>query len=72
MEKNLAIAIIVFLIVIFIFWKTTHKEYKEGYGEKLWNQWGTRAFYWQGAIMISGGITGLLLVLLKWGNLITF
>jgi len=72
MEKNLVIGIILFLFVTFIFWKPTHKEYKKEYGEKLWKDWGSRAFYWQGAIMISGGITGLLLVLLRWGNIMTF
>lgn len=34
-------------------------------------EWGTKAFYWQGAILISGGLTFLIIFLLKSGNILT-
>lgn len=72
MEKFWITAIILFAIVLFIFWKVTIDDYKKEYSEKMWKVWGTRTFYWQGAVIISGGITFFILVLLKWGNIMTF
>lgn len=72
MAKIWAIAILLFLIIIFLFWKLTSSHFKKEYGQKLWEQWGTRLFYWQGAIYTSTGITILILFILKWANVLTF
>jgi len=72
MDKNVVIAISLFVIVTFLFWKFTSDYYKKGYGEKLWNQWDTRLFFWQGVIYTCTGITALLLFILKWTNVLTF
>ena len=67
------IAISLFLIITFLYWKITSGYFeKKVYGEKMFKKWGTKAFYWQGAILISGGLTTLTMFLLKWGNLLTF
>ncbi len=71
MEKNLIIALVIFLIVTFLFWKFTNGYYRKGYGEKLWNHWSSRLFYWQGVIYTCTGITFVILYLLKWANVLT-
>ncbi|WP_417194990.1 hypothetical protein [Bizionia sp.] len=66
------IAIALFLIIAFLFWKLTNGHFKKEYGSTLWNQWGTRLFYWQGVIYTSTGITILILFILKWTGILTF
>lgn len=73
MEKIWIIAILLFLIITFLYWKITNGYFKNKvYGSKMFKQWGTRTFYWQGAIFISGALTILTMFLLKWGNVLTF
>ncbi len=72
MEKTWIIAILLFLIITFVFWRITAGHFKKNYGKKLWNQWGTRLFYWQGAIFTSTGGTILIMFVLKWANVVTF
>ena len=67
------IAISLFLIITFLYWKITNGYFKNKvYGKKMFKQWGTRSFYWQGAILISGGLTIITMFLLKCGNFLTF
>ena len=67
------IAISVFLIITFLYWKVTNGYFKkEVFGKKNFKQWGPRTFYWQGSILVSGGLTILIMYLLKWGNVLTF
>ncbi len=72
MEKIWVIAISLFLIITFLFWRLTSGHFKKEYGKKMWKQWATRLFYWQGAIFTSTGITILIMFLLKWANILTF
>lgn len=72
MEKIWIIVISLFLISTFLFWKLTNGYFKKEYGEKLWKQWSSRLFYWQGVIYTGTGITILLLFFLKWGNVLIF
>ncbi len=72
MAKIWVIAIAIFLIINFLFWWLTSGHFKKEYGEKIWKKWGTRLFYWQGAIFTSTGITILIMYLLKWSNILTF
>jgi len=72
MEKIWVITISLFLIITFLFWRLTSGHFKKEYGKKLWKQWGTRLFYWQGAIYTSTGITILIMFLLKCANVLTF
>jgi len=55
--KWIMIAILVFLIITFLYWKFTSGFTKKTYGEKMWKQWGNQMYYWTSAIMVSGGIT---------------
>jgi len=72
MDKNLIIAGVIFLAIIFLYWKLTNEYGKKTYGKKLWKQWSTRTYYWEGAVMISSGLTVAILFLLRWGNVLTF
>ena len=74
MEKAsiILIAIVFFVIITFLYWKITRGFGEKEYGKKMWKNWGTRTFYWTGALFISGGITVLLIYLLKWGNVLIF
>jgi hypothetical protein len=65
MEKFWLIGIPLFLIITFIFWKLTRDYAKKINGKKMWTQWGTRMYYWHSAIMVSGGITLVIIFLLK-------
>jgi len=74
MEKIwiILIAISLFLIITFLYWKLTNSYAEKEYGKKMFKQWGTKTFYWTGALFISGGITVFVIYLLKWGNVLTF
>lgn len=74
MEKIwvLLIAILIFLISTFLFWKLTSAYAKKGYGPKMWKHWPTRLSYWQAAILYGIGFTAITMFLLKWGNVLTF
>lgn len=68
----LLLVITIFSIVTFLYWKLTKGYAEKEYGKKMFKQWGTRTYYWSGALLFSGGITVLVIYLLKWGNVFTF
>jgi len=74
MEKIwiLVIAILIFLVFVFLFWKLTNSGAKKEYGAKMWKHWPTRLAYWQAAILYSVGFTVITMFLLKWGNVLVF
>ena len=74
MEKSwlIGITILIFLIVLFFYWKFTVGPYKRANSEKMRKLWGIRTFYWEGLIYGSTGITILILFILKWTNVLTF
>ncbi len=74
MEKIwiLLIAILIFLVTAFLFWKLIGVDAKKEYGTKKWNHWPTRLSYWQGLVLYSAGFTFLIMFLLKWLNVLTF
>ena len=66
------IAISLFLIITFLYYLLTSGYAEKEYGKKMWKQWGTRTFYWTRALFVSGGVTVLVIYLLKYGNVLTF
>ena len=72
MKEIYILAIALFLLITFLFWRLTKDHFKKESGKKMWNQWGTRTFYWQGAIFVGIGGTFLILFLLKWTHVLTF
>lgn len=71
MEKIWIIPISLFLIITFLFWRITRVHFRKEYGNILWKQWGTKTFYWQGAIFVGISGTMLVIFLLKWANVLT-
>ncbi|WP_339698494.1 hypothetical protein [uncultured Marixanthomonas sp.] len=72
MAKIWILAIVLFLGITFLFWRMTRAHFRKESGKKMWNQWGTRTFYWQGAIFVGVGGAFLILYLLKWTHVLTF
>lgn len=73
MENIWIIAIVLFLITIFLYWKISKNYFKnEVFSKGTWKNWGTRLFYWQGAIFVSIGVTFLIIFLLKAINVLNF
>ncbi|MCE2612131.1 hypothetical protein LVD13_04040 [Flavobacteriaceae bacterium D16] len=74
MEKiwTLLIATLIFLVFVFLFWKLTSGDAKKEYGKKMWKHWPTRLSYWQGAIFYSFVFTIIVMILLKWWDVLTF
>lgn len=73
MEKIWILLIVttLFSTLTFLYWKLTYAYAEKQYGKKMFTQWGTRTFYWSGALLICGGITVLVVCFLKWVNILT-
>lgn len=75
MEKISTITIItaiwVFLISIFLYWKIMRYYSKKEMGAKMYKQWTSRLYFWQGVIFTGTGVTFLILFLLKWTDVLT-
>ncbi|WP_149272947.1 hypothetical protein [Pareuzebyella sediminis] len=65
-------AIILFAVMTFIVWRLSKGRFKKEFGTSKGKLWGQRTFFWEGVIGISTGITFLLLLLLRWGHVLTF
>jgi len=73
MEKISAItAISIFLISIFLYWRYLRYYSKKQVGERMYKQWNSKLYFWQGAIFIGTGATFLIMFILKWTGLLTF
>ncbi len=55
------IAVSVFLVSFFIYWKVMHYYSKKELGEKMYKQWNSRLYFWQGGIFTSTGATFLVM-----------
>jgi len=65
------IALLIFAIFIFLFWRITNKYTKKEYGTKMWKHWPAKLSYWQAAILYSTGFTVITLFILKSANVFT-
>ena len=74
MEKTsiILIAISLFIAITFLYWILTRAYAEKEYGKNMWKQWGTRTFYWQGALYFSGGLTVAIIFVLKSASVLTF
>ena len=72
MVKIWIITISLFLIITLLFWSFTRGHFRKEHGKKMWGKWGTRTFYWQGAIFVGIGSTFLIMYLLKWAHILNF
>ena len=74
MEKKwiFLIAILIFIIFMFLFLRLGNAYFKNEYGTKMWNHWPTRLSNWQAAIFYSIVLTIITMFLLKWTTVLTF
>ena len=74
MEKTfiILIALGLFVAITFLYWILTRAYAEKEYGKNLWKHWGTRTFYWQGALYFSGGLTVAIIFVLKAASALTF
>jgi divalent metal cation (Fe/Co/Zn/Cd) transporter len=68
----LLIALLIFLVFTFIFWKLTGHFAKKEHGTKILNHWPTRLAHWQAAILYGAGLTVITIFLLRWLKVLTF
>jgi len=68
----LLLVVLIFLATTFLYWKLTYAYAKKEYGAKMFKQWGTKMFYWSGALFFSGGITVGLIYGLKTADVLFF
>ena len=72
MEKILGLAILIFTVTTFLFWKVLNVYYKNEFGKKTWKLGGGRVYFWQSALFVGTAATFLTMYLLKWANVLTF
>ncbi len=72
MTKAVLIAIALFVIITFLYWKLTKGYVQKIHGKKMFKQWGSRMYYWHGVLYMSGGITVMVIFLLKSVNILGF
>ncbi len=74
MEKTwiFLIAVMIFLVFIFLFWALTSGYSKKKYGIKMWKHWPNRLSYWQAAVFYALGFTAITMFILKWAHVLTF
>lgn len=67
MEKTwiITIAVAIFLVINFLFYKVLNVYYKREFGKKSWKLGGLKVFFWQGSIFVSAAGTFLIIFLLK-------
>lgn len=58
-------AVVLFLVITFLYWKMTKGYAEKVNGKKMFNQWNVRMYYWTGIIMASGLLTVFVIMLLK-------
>lgn len=66
------LALVLFLFITFLYWKLTNVYAKKETGNKIWNEWTTRTYYWHGALLISGALTVAIIYALKWSGVLSF
>ncbi|TYB76935.1 hypothetical protein ES674_09535 [Bizionia myxarmorum] len=74
MEKIwiITIAITIFLIINFLYYKSLNGYVKKQFGEKMWKTWTSKLYFWQSSLYTSAAITVLIIFLLKWVNILNF
>ena len=67
------IAIGLFLIILFFYWRISKNYFKnEVFSKGTWKTGVTQFSYWHGAILVSSGATTPIIYILKWTNILTF
>ena len=65
-------AIVIFLLLNFLYYKSLKGYIKKEFGRKWLKIWGNKVYFWQSSIFVSAASTVLILYLLKWANILNF
>ena len=65
MKPILIIFILIFLITLYILYKYSYDYFRKETNDKMWKLWGFRTHYWEGVVIVSFGITTVIVLLLK-------
>ncbi|MEL6809972.1 MAG: hypothetical protein AAFP76_01405 [Bacteroidota bacterium] len=72
MERIWIIAIAIFLVLGFLYYKSLKGYVKEAFGKRWLQIWGNKLYFWQSLLFISTASTVLVMYALKWSNVLTF
>ena len=65
MKPVLIIFILVFLITLYILYRYSYNYFRKETSDKMWKLWGIQTPYWEGVVILSFGITTVVVLLLK-------
>ena len=65
MKPIFLIFILVFLIILYIVYKYSYDYYRKENSDKMWKLWGLQTPYWEGVVIVSFGVTTVIVLLLK-------
>ena len=68
----ITIGIVIFLTLGFLFYQSMKSYVRTSYGKKWLKLWGNKLYFWQSLIFVSIAGTALIMILLKWGNVLSF
>ncbi|PRX54786.1 hypothetical protein [Flagellimonas meridianipacifica] len=71
-QQTIAIALIVFITLGFILYKSLGSYVRKAYGKKWLQAWGNKVYFWQALVLTSTLSTALVMLFLKWNNLLIF
>lgn len=66
------VSVLLFALVTFVLAKMTLQKTMQESGEKMWKTFGARTHYWRLLFMCSFGVTTVLVLFLKWANVLAF
>ena len=74
MEKIwiITIAILIFITINFLYYKSMNGYVKKAFGKKWLSIYGNKVYFWQSSIFVSTAGTVLIMFVLKWSNVLTF
>jgi len=58
-------AILIFLINLYVVYKYSYNYYRKKTNEKMWKLWGMKTVYWEGVVIVSSGLTVIVLLIIK-------
>jgi len=67
----IALAIVIFLIINFLLYKSLHVFTVKELGKKWLMIWGNKVYFWQSFILMSTASAALIIFVLKWLDLVT-
>jgi hypothetical protein len=65
-------AVVIFLMMGFLFYRILKGYVREEYGKKWLSIWGNKLYFWQSLLFMSMAGTALIIYLLKWAEVLTF